>query len=157
MAAGTGNSPNRNRRPRPEKVAVVTEVRERLSASNGALLTEYRGLKVADLARLRHSLRESGGEYGIYKNTLVRRAAVDLGLDDMVDLLVGPTAIAFVTATGWRWPSHFVTSPRPAPTWWSRAGCREEGAHRGRGHGPARRRPPRGRPGRAGRALAAPR
>ena len=83
--------------PRPEKVAVVTEVRERLSASNGALLTEYRGLKVSDLARLRHALRESGGEYGIYKNTLVRRAAVDLGLDDLVGLLEGPTAIAFVT------------------------------------------------------------
>ena len=83
--------------PRPDKVAVVTEVRERLSSSNGALLTEYRGLKVADLARLRHALREAGGEYGIYKNTLARRAAVDLGLDDMVDLLVGPTAIAFVT------------------------------------------------------------
>jgi large subunit ribosomal protein L10 len=83
--------------PRPEKVAVVTEVRERLSASNGALLTEYRGLKVSDLARLRLALREAGGEYGIYKNTLVRRAAVDLGLDDLVDLLVGPTAIAFVS------------------------------------------------------------
>ena len=97
MAAGTGTARTGTGDPRPEKVAVVTEVRERLSASNGALLTEYRGLKVADLARLRHSLRESGGEYGIYKNTLVRRAAVDLGLDDMVDLLVGPTAIAFVT------------------------------------------------------------
>jgi large subunit ribosomal protein L10 len=97
MAAGTGTARTGTGEPRPEKVAVVTEVRERLSSSNGALLTEYRGLKVADLARLRHSLRESGGEYGIYKNTLVRRAAVDLGLDDMVDLLVGPTAIAFVT------------------------------------------------------------
>ncbi len=83
--------------PRPEKVAVVTEVRERLSSSNGALLTEYRGLKVADLARLRQSLREAGGEYSIYKNTLVRRAAVDLGLDDLVVLLEGPTAIAFVS------------------------------------------------------------
>ena len=97
MAARTGSDPNGSGEPRPEKVAVVTEVRERLSASNGALLTEYRGLKVSDLARLRQSLREAGGEYGIYKNTLVRLAAVDLGLDDMVDLLVGPTAIAFVT------------------------------------------------------------
>jgi large subunit ribosomal protein L10 len=97
MAARTGSDPNGSGEPRPEKVAVVTEVRERLSASNGALLTEYRGLKVSELARLRQSLREAGGEYGIYKNTLVRLAAVDLGLDDMVDLLVGPTAIAFVT------------------------------------------------------------
>jgi large subunit ribosomal protein L10 len=97
MAAGTETARTGTGAPRPEKVAVVTEVRERLSASNGALLTEYRGLKVADLARLRHALGEAGGEYGIYKNTLVRRAAVELGLEDMVDLLVGPTAIAFVT------------------------------------------------------------
>ncbi len=91
MAAGTPIA-----EPRPEKVAVVTEVRERLSSANGALLTEYRGLKVSDLARLRQTLRDSGGEYRIYKNTLVRLAAVDLGLDDLVALLEGPTAIAFV-------------------------------------------------------------
>lgn len=83
--------------PRPDKVATVTEVRERLTSSNGALLTEYRGLTVAELARLRRSLREAGGEYRVYKNTLARRAAADLGLNDMVALLQGPTAIAFVT------------------------------------------------------------
>lgn len=83
--------------PRPEKVAVVAEVRQRLSSANGALLTEYRGLKVSELARLRQTLRDSGGEYGIYKNTLVRLAAVDLGLDELVGLLEGPTAIAFVS------------------------------------------------------------
>ena len=54
--------------PRPEKVAVVTEVRERLSSSNGALLTEYRGLKVSDLATLRRSVGDAGGEYRIFKN-----------------------------------------------------------------------------------------
>ncbi len=82
--------------PRPEKVAVVDEVRDRLSSSNGALLTEYRGLKVADLAALRRSVGEAGGEYKIYKNTLVRRAAADLSLTELEPLLVGPTAIAFV-------------------------------------------------------------
>jgi large subunit ribosomal protein L10 len=82
--------------PRPEKVAVVTEVRERLSSSNGALLTEYRGLKVADLANLRRAVGDAGGEYRIFKNTLVRRAASELGLADLDPLLVGPTAIAFV-------------------------------------------------------------
>ena len=82
--------------PRPEKVAVVDEVRERLSSSNGALLTEYRGLKVSDLAALRRSVGEAGGEYKIYKNTLVRRAAAELSLTDLDALLVGPTAIAFV-------------------------------------------------------------
>ncbi len=81
--------------PRPEKVAVVDEVRERFSASSAALLTEYRGLDVAQMAALRRSLREAGGSYKIYKNTLVRFAARDLGLE-IEDLLTGPTAIAFV-------------------------------------------------------------
>ena len=82
--------------PRPEKVAVVDEVRQRLSSSSGALLTEYRGLKVSDLAALRRSVGEAGGDYKIYKNTLVRRAAADLDLTELDPLLVGPTAIAFV-------------------------------------------------------------
>ena len=81
--------------PRPEKVAVVDEVRERLSSSSAALLTEYRGLDVAQMAALRRSLREAGGSYKIYKNTLVRFAARDLGLE-IEELLTGPTAIAFV-------------------------------------------------------------
>jgi large subunit ribosomal protein L10 len=81
--------------PRPEKVAVVDEVRERFSGSSGALLTEYRGLTVAQMATLRRSLREAGGTYKIYKNTLVRFAARDLGLE-LDELLTGPTAIAFV-------------------------------------------------------------
>ena len=82
--------------PRPEKVAVVDEVRDRLSSSNGALLTEYRGLKVSDLAALRRAIGEAGGEYRIYKNTLVRRAASEHDLAELDPLLVGPTAIAFV-------------------------------------------------------------
>lgn len=82
--------------PRPEKVAVVDEVRDRLSSSSAAILTEYRGLKVKDMATLRRSLREVGGEYRVYKNTLVRFAARDLGLDGLEALLEGPTAIAFV-------------------------------------------------------------
>jgi len=81
--------------PRPEKVAVVDEVRERFSAADAALLTEYRGLNVAQMAALRRSLREAGGSYKIYKNSLVRFAARDLGLE-IDDLLTGPTAIAFV-------------------------------------------------------------
>jgi large subunit ribosomal protein L10 len=75
---------------------VVTEVRERLSSSNGALLTEYRGLKVSDLATLRKAVGDAGGEYRIFKNTLVRRAAAELDLNDLEPLLVGPTAVAFV-------------------------------------------------------------
>ena len=81
--------------PRPEKVAVVDEVRERFASSSAALLTEYRGLDVTALAELRRALRDAGSEYKIYKNTLVRFAARDAGLD-IEELLTGPTAIAFV-------------------------------------------------------------
>lgn len=81
--------------PRPEKVAVVDEVRQRFSDSDAVLLTEYRGINVGELAALRRALREAGGEYKVYKNTLVRFAARDLGLD-LDDQLTGPTAIAFV-------------------------------------------------------------
>src|SRR5580693_2789401 len=82
--------------PRAEKVAVVEEVREHLTAADAAILTEYRGLKVKDLAQLRRSLSSSGTEYRIYKNTLVRFAAADLGLSELDGYLTGPTAIAFV-------------------------------------------------------------
>ena len=81
--------------PRPEKAAVVAEVRGRLAASDAALLTEYRGLNVGEMAELRRSLRAVGGEYTIYKNTMVRLAVADLGID-VAHLLTGPTAIAFV-------------------------------------------------------------
>ena len=81
--------------PRPEKVAVVDEVRAKLEGSSAAVLTEYRGLDVAATAELRRALRDAGGEYKIYKNTLVRIAARELGLE-LDDLLTGPTAVAFV-------------------------------------------------------------
>jgi large subunit ribosomal protein L10 len=81
--------------PRADKAAVVTEVGERLDAAEAAVLTEYRGLNVPAMAELRAALRSSGGTYKIYKNTLVRIAARERGLD-IDDLLVGPTAIAFV-------------------------------------------------------------
>jgi large subunit ribosomal protein L10 len=81
--------------PRAEKVAVVDEVRERFASSSAALLTEYRGLDVGALADLRRALRAAGSDYKVYKNTLVRFAARDAGLD-IEELLTGPTAIAFV-------------------------------------------------------------
>ena len=81
--------------PRAEKVAVVTEVGQRFEAAEAAVLTEYRGLDVGAMAELRSALRDAGGTYKIYKNTLVRIAARDKGLE-IDDLLVGPTAIAFV-------------------------------------------------------------
>ncbi len=83
-------------KPRPEKVAVVDEVRGRLASSDGALLTEYRGLTVSELAELRRDLSAAGGDYKVYKNTLVRLAVADGPQAGIHDLLTGPTAIAFV-------------------------------------------------------------
>jgi large subunit ribosomal protein L10 len=82
--------------PRPEKVAVVTEVKERLGRADAALLTEYRGLNVAAMAELRRALRAAGGDYKIYKNTLARLGARSAGIDTLDEMLTGPTAIAFV-------------------------------------------------------------
>ena len=84
------------REPRAEKVAVVKEVQTRLADANGAILTEYRGLGVPELQTLRRALRAAGGEYKIYKNTLVRRAVQDSTFSALETLLVGPTAITFV-------------------------------------------------------------
>jgi large subunit ribosomal protein L10 len=81
--------------PRPEKVAVVDEVQKRLTSAGAALLTEYRGLNVSAIGELRRALRQAGGDYKIYKNTLVRFAARNAGLE-LDELLTGPTAIAFV-------------------------------------------------------------
>ena len=85
------------RTPRLEKVAVVDDVRARLSSASATIVTEYRGLSVAQLQVLRRSLAAAGGEYRVYKNTLARRAAHESGLDSLEELLDGPTALAFVT------------------------------------------------------------
>ncbi len=83
--------------PRPEKVAVVDEVRSRLDSSSAAILTEYRGLTVAQLAELRSALEKVGGDYKVYKNTLVRLATTGGRHEVIHPLLEGPTAIAFVS------------------------------------------------------------
>ena len=81
---------------RPEKVATVEEIKEKLEGARAAVLTEYRGLTVSQLADLRASLRAAEAEYKVYKNTLARRAAEEAGMADLVSLLQGPTAITFV-------------------------------------------------------------
>ncbi|MFZ0059197.1 MAG: 50S ribosomal protein L10 [Acidimicrobiales bacterium] len=85
------------RTPRPEKVAVVDDVKSRLGAASATFVTEYRGLSVAQIQVLRRALAAAGGEYKVYKNTLVRRAARASGLESLDDLLKGPTGLAFVT------------------------------------------------------------
>lgn len=81
--------------PRPEKVAVVDEVRDKLSSSTATVLTEYRGLTVSQLASLRAELRKANAEYKVAKNTLTRIAAREAGLEVPDAMLSGPTALAF--------------------------------------------------------------
>jgi large subunit ribosomal protein L10 len=83
--------------PRPDKVAVVQEVQGRLDSAEAAILTEYRGLTVAELAQLRQALAAVGGDYKVYKNTLVRLAVTGSRHEGLTSLLTGPTAIAFVS------------------------------------------------------------
>ena len=114
--------------PRPEKVAVVDEVQERFVVVDAALLTEYRGLKVGEIGRAAPHAAGAGGDYKIYKNTLVRFAVRDLELD-IDDLLTGPTAIAFVERRRRRAVAKALRDfARTNPTWWSRAACSATGA-----------------------------
>jgi large subunit ribosomal protein L10 len=81
---------------RPEKVAVVDEIRTKLAEADATVLTEYRGLTVHELADLRGSLRGSGTEYKVFKNTLARRAIEGAGYDEITSMFEGPVALAFV-------------------------------------------------------------
>jgi len=81
---------------RAEKEAAVAEITERFQGSSGAVLTEYRGLTVAQLGELRRSLGEHA-TFAVVKNTLTKIAATEAGVAGQLgDLLVGPSAIAFV-------------------------------------------------------------
>lgn len=85
--------------PRPEKVALVAEVKERLETSTAVMVTEYRGLTVDEFQELRRSMRPVGGKTKVYKNTLVRRASDEAGVDLGEENLLGPTALTFVEPT----------------------------------------------------------
>ena len=80
---------------RPDKTADVAELVESFQESAGAVLTEYRGLTVKQLQDLRRALGENAN-YAVVKNTLTKIAASEAGVEGFDDLLVGPTAIAFV-------------------------------------------------------------
>ena len=78
------------------KVEVVDEVKTRMSASTASIVSEYRGLTVAELADLRHALAAVGGDYKIFKNTLVRRAIDGGEYQPLGEYLSGPSALTFV-------------------------------------------------------------
>jgi large subunit ribosomal protein L10 len=78
------------------KVEVVDEVKTRMSAATASIVSEYRGLTVAELADLRHALAAVGGDYKIFKNTLVRRAIDGGEYQPLSEYLTGPSALTFV-------------------------------------------------------------
>ena len=81
---------------RPDKAAAVAELTDLFRESNAAVLTEYRGLTVAQLKKLRKAL-SGNATYSVVKNTLTAIAAKDAGLEGLDDVLAGPSAIAFIT------------------------------------------------------------
>jgi large subunit ribosomal protein L10 len=81
--------------PRPEKVQAVADIKERIEAAQAVFVTEFRGLTVTQLQKLRASLRETGAEYKVVKMSLARRAADELSIDGIEEHLIGPTALAF--------------------------------------------------------------
>lgn len=80
---------------KPEKVAAVAEITERFRSSSATVVTEYTGLSMSQLTELRRTLGDNA-KYRVAKNTLVKRAAEDAGIEGLHDLFVGSTAIAFV-------------------------------------------------------------
>lgn len=80
---------------RPEKVAEVEQLKAQLEKAQAVVLTDYRGLDVDAITKLRRKLRESGAEYKVVKNTLLRLAARNANVDGLDALLHGPTAVAF--------------------------------------------------------------
>jgi large subunit ribosomal protein L10 len=82
------------------KAAVVDDIRARFDGADAAVLTEYRGLTVHEIAQLRAALRPAATDYKIFKNTLARRAAEGVAAAELLSSLEGPVAIAFVRKDG---------------------------------------------------------
>jgi large subunit ribosomal protein L10 len=85
---------------RSEKERLVAELTERLKSSETMIVADYRGLTVSEIDELRTKLLEHGAKFSVVKNTLTRRAAESAGVDALLALLEGPTAIAFLESEG---------------------------------------------------------
>lgn len=77
------------------KEAVVNEVKEKLQKASSVVLVDYKGINVADVTELRKRFRNAGVEYKVYKNTLFKRAASELGMESLHEFLQGTVAAAF--------------------------------------------------------------
>lgn len=78
-----------------KKAQIVAELKDNFQNASSAVLIDYRGITVAEATVMREECRKAGVVYKIYKNTLTERAVKELGYDDLVPYLKGPTAIAF--------------------------------------------------------------
>jgi large subunit ribosomal protein L10 len=78
-----------------DKATAVADIAEKFKEATATVVTEYRGLTVSNLAELRRSLG-AGASYTVAKNTLVKRAATEAGIEGLDELFAGPTAIAFI-------------------------------------------------------------
>jgi large subunit ribosomal protein L10 len=85
---------------RQDKERIVSELAERLKSSETLLVADYRGLTMPEIDELRTRLLESGARFTVVKNTLTRRAAEEAGVQALLELIDGPTAIAFIGADG---------------------------------------------------------
>ncbi len=83
-----------------QKEEVVTKLVERLRGSDTLLVADYRGLSMGEVDDLRARLRPHGARFSVVKNTLTRRAAREAGMPALLELLQGPTAIAFIEPSG---------------------------------------------------------
>lgn len=81
--------------PTPEKQEIIEEIKGKLSSAQIAILTDFQGLKVAEMTELRKLLQKADIDYKVYKNTLIGLAAKELGIIGLDKYLVGSTALAF--------------------------------------------------------------
>jgi Ribosomal protein L10 len=86
---------NMNQAVLSSKMAVVSEISEKIKNSDSTVVCEYRGLSVAEVTELRRNLREENIEFKVYKNTMVERACSELGFEELKSSLTGPNAFAF--------------------------------------------------------------
>jgi large subunit ribosomal protein L10 len=86
---------NMNQAVLSNKQALVTEISDKIKASQSTVVCEYRGLSVSEVTELRRSLRSEGVDFKVYKNTMFERACDDCGFEDLKDALSGPNAFAF--------------------------------------------------------------
>ncbi|TML44835.1 MAG: 50S ribosomal protein L10 [Actinobacteria bacterium] len=85
---------------RQDKERIVSELAERLKGSQNLLVADYRGLTMPEIDELRSKLLETGARFSVVKNTLTRLAAEQAGIKELLELIDGPTAIAFIDAEG---------------------------------------------------------